>query len=156
MGQHTKALWLSLREQNTKLFHRVTFCNKKINRISALECDGEIFSNTCGIKGKIIFFLNKWGTGPLTYPSWTSFNPPITLFKETIHEINEDDSFSDILHDVSSIGPTHAPGAKGITSTFIKGSGILWTMSSLLRLKFFYKGTMPRSWKENMVVLIPK
>ncbi|PKA50163.1 hypothetical protein AXF42_Ash020108 [Apostasia shenzhenica] len=79
------------------------------------------------------------------------------ISQEDALRISSPISNEEIITAINSLGNNKAPGIDDITSSFLKG---YWsaTSSDVLTVvhHFFSYGSMPKRWKDTLVVLIPK
>ncbi|PKA63653.1 integrator complex subunit 11 [Apostasia shenzhenica] len=157
--QRAKVKWAKCGDRNTSFFHKAATCRKRINNIRRLvgQNDEEILDQE-GIRAALVtHFSSKWRPPIPPLPELSI--PPLraTISDKDALRISSPVSNEEIVAAINSLGNNKAPGIDGITSSFLKG---YWSATSTDVLNaihlFFRNGSMPRRWKDTLVVLIPK
>ncbi|PKA45570.1 hypothetical protein AXF42_Ash021722 [Apostasia shenzhenica] len=111
-----------------------------------------------GIQAALVgHFSSKWRP-PIAPLSELSI-PPLraTISQEDALRISSPVSNEEIVAAINSLGNNKAPRVDGITSSFLKGYWSATSSDVLSVIHHFFKyGSMPKRWKDTLMVLIPK
>ncbi|KAI0522497.1 hypothetical protein KFK09_004876 [Dendrobium nobile] len=103
------------------------------------------------------FFMLKWEERKIVCDSWPSFHREDMIPDQVNVILEVEITEQEVRQAVFSMGNNRAPGMDGITSSFLK---FYWEIikCEVTRaiIHFFCTNTMCESWKDTLVVLIPK
>ncbi|PKA47714.1 putative mitochondrial protein [Apostasia shenzhenica] len=157
--QRAKVKWAKCGDRNSSFFHKAATCRKRTNHIHRLVGqDGEEITDKEGIQAALVgHFSSKWRPPIASLPELSIPPPRATITQEDALRIGSPVSNEEIVTAINSLGNNKAPGIDGITGSFLKG---YWSATSSDVLTavhhFFSYGSMPKRWKDTLVVLIPK
>ncbi|KAK8951856.1 hypothetical protein KSP39_PZI003968 [Platanthera zijinensis] len=157
--QRAKVRWLTEGDSNTAYFHSMASNRRRCNRINqVLDMHGELTDDPAAIEATFLhFFEQKWLHVTPTLDGWPSLADKPALSDVARHSLLRTVTEDDIWNAVKSMKPNRSPGADGVTSSFLTH---FWSLvkTDVCRavMDFFALGVMDPSWKETLVVLLPK
>ncbi|XP_020704050.1 uncharacterized protein LOC110115218 [Dendrobium catenatum] len=155
--QRAKARWMEEGDCNSRFFHAFANARKNNNWISHIKTkEGKITEDANEIQ-KVFsdFFLLKWKHRNCLIEGWPN---PGAVINENDQAVLDVEFTREELHAIiQNSGCNIAPGVDGVTFSFLKN---FWNLISediwLAVNHFMVSGEMPISWKETIIVLIPK
>ncbi|KAI0529211.1 hypothetical protein KFK09_001758 [Dendrobium nobile] len=103
------------------------------------------------------FFAQKWRGNTIIESDWPSLNAQAACMDRVTDLLEGDITREEVWNAVRSLGPNRAPGRDGISASFFKAFwDIVGEQVNLACLEFFSTGCMDQSWKETVIVLLPK
>ncbi|KAK8956535.1 hypothetical protein KSP39_PZI000202 [Platanthera zijinensis] len=157
--QQAKVRWLTEGDSNTAYFHSMASNRRRCNRINqVLDLNGELTEDPTTIEATFLhFFEQKWLHVNPSLDGWPSLADKPTLSTVARHSLLRPVTEDDLWNAVKSMKPNRSPGADGITSSFLTHFwSLVKTDVCSAMLDFFALGVMDPSWKETLVVLLPK
>ncbi|KAI0516047.1 hypothetical protein KFK09_008719 [Dendrobium nobile] len=157
--QRAKARWIDEGDTNSHFFHSFASARRRGNRIiDVVNSNGERIVDPNLIQEEFWnFFMLKWRDRQVSLANWPEFCNDDMIPAQFSDSMEADITESEIRQAMFSMGNNRAPGIDGITSSFMK---FYWeiikkdVISAILH--FFATNMMCQSWKETLVVLIPK
>ncbi|XP_020673554.2 uncharacterized protein LOC110093109 [Dendrobium catenatum] len=103
------------------------------------------------------FFAHKWNGTPIDETGWPSLDSRRVYTEQFADFLERDITRDEIWTAVQSMGPNRAPEKDGVMTSFLKAFwDIVGEQVAAACLEFFSTGHMEQSWKETIVVLLPK
>ncbi|KAJ6941863.1 hypothetical protein NC652_007817 [Populus alba x Populus x berolinensis] len=157
--QRSRIQWLSLRDKNTKFFHRSLVHRQSRNRVHGLtdEAGNQVTANKEMGQVAVAYYQNLLAAPPHTLQEEVSrlytSKIPSTSVPCLIQQITSDE----IKRSLFSIPDDKAPGPDGFTSYFFKKCwGIIGADFINAIRSFFERSTLPRCINATIIVLVPK
>ncbi|XP_028554353.1 uncharacterized protein LOC114580562 [Dendrobium catenatum] len=142
--QRAKIRWIEDGDANSHFFHATATPRHRSNRIEEIQ-------TTAG------FFSDKWREHDTSYVRWPGSLEADRITEQARGALEEDISDEEIRKAVFGISNNRAPGNDGITISFLKFYWFIIRNDICAAVKdFFITSSMCASWKDTLVVLIPK
>ncbi|KAK8938531.1 hypothetical protein KSP39_PZI010850 [Platanthera zijinensis] len=157
--QRAKVRWLTEGDSNTAYFHSMASNRRRGNRIHQVgDSTGNLTEDPAAIEAAFVqFFEQKWLDHSPSLDGWPSLAAKLVLSDLTQQSLLRPVTEEDIWDAIKTMKANRSPGADGITSSFLKH---FWALvkTDVCRaiIEFFTLGVMDPSWKETIVVLLPK
>ncbi|KAI0488433.1 hypothetical protein KFK09_028264 [Dendrobium nobile] len=157
--QRAKAKWIEEGDANSHFFHSFASARKRGNRILVVQKpNGDRSGDPALIQEEFMkFFMLKWEERQIVCDSWPSFHSEDKILDRVNEILEAEITEQEVRQVVFSMGNNLAPGIDGITSSFLK---FYWEIikCEVTRaiIHFFSTNSMCESWKDTVVVLIPK
>ncbi|XP_020673098.2 uncharacterized protein LOC110092773 [Dendrobium catenatum] len=157
--QRAKTRWIAEGDSNSRFFHSFATARRRGNRIVDILClNGERTSEPAAIQDEFMnFFSLKWQERCISLEDWPNLRPENLVHDNLKGEMEAEVTELEIRQAIFSMGENRSPGLDGITVSFLK---FYWEIIKVdvIRaiLHFFESNSMCDSWKDTLVVLIPK
>ncbi|PKU70999.1 Putative ribonuclease H protein [Dendrobium catenatum] len=157
--QRAKIRWIEEGDANSHFFHMAASARRRANRVAELKCsDGVTTRDPTVIQEEFWnFFVEKWKDRQTNFAGWPRFDVSEGISDHSRQMLDAAITEADVQAAVFSLGNNRAPGMDGITSSFLK---FYWTIIKndvcCAVLDFFSNSLMCPSWKDTIVILLPK
>ncbi|KAI0497209.1 hypothetical protein KFK09_020431 [Dendrobium nobile] len=155
--QRAKAKWMNDGDCNSKFFHSYASAKRRLNNIVKLKDDeGNVMEDQSQIEDILIkIFKQKWRYRGSSTVGWP--NPNFSLNESDRTWLDRGFTVEEVELVIKDLGSHIAPGFDGITFSFIKSYWDIIKLDSMNAINFFLvQGEMDNTWKETLIVLIPK
>ncbi|PKU77540.1 Putative ribonuclease H protein [Dendrobium catenatum] len=157
--QRAKVRWIEEGDANSHFFHSMASARRRSNRVNEVKLsDGASTADPAIIHNEFWeFFSRKWRARDIGVDNWPEFGPEEVLSQQARDILDADVTEEEITKAVFSMGNNRAPGMDGITSSFLKFYWSIIKYDVCIAIKdFFITNHMCETWKDTLVILLPK